>query len=114
MAKNFAALEEEVEKLHPVETFAYHVARVPWWTMKVRKMLIMKTATELEGEIKTSLETVITASKEFLQSKRFKKVLVAILTVDHFLKLEQRRDQRAASDLRSSRSCLKRRDGPRL
>ncbi|CDF40165.1 Formin-like Protein [Chondrus crispus] len=85
MAKNFAAPEEEVEKLNPAENFAYHVARVPRWTMKVRTMLTMRTATEVEGEIKTSLETVITASKEVLQSKRFEKVLAAILAIGNFL-----------------------------
>lgn len=85
MAKNFAAPEEEVENLNPAEALAYHIARVPRWSMKVKTMLTMRTATEVEQEIRLSITTVIDASKEVLFSKRFERILAAILGIGNFL-----------------------------
>lgn len=85
MAKNFAAPDEEVEKLNPAEAFAYYIVRVPRWTMKVKTMMTMRTAVEVDQEIRISLTTVINASKEVMNSKRFEKVLASILAIGNFL-----------------------------
>lgn len=85
MAKNFAAPEEEVAKLNVAEALAYHVARVPRWNVKIKAMVTMRTAEEVEYEIRSSLTTVISASKEVLASKRFHRILATILAVGNFL-----------------------------
>ncbi|PXF49126.1 Formin-F [Gracilariopsis chorda] len=85
MAKNFAAPEEEVAKLNPAESLAYHVARVPRWTAKVKAMMTMRTAEEVEDEIRVSLTDVISASKEVLNSDRLQKILAMVLAIGNFL-----------------------------
>lgn len=85
MAKAFAAPEEEVEKLNDAEALAYYVARVSRWTVKIKTMVTMRTAVEVESEIRTSLDDVIAASKEVMGSKRFERVLAAVLAIGNFL-----------------------------
>ncbi|KAI0563645.1 Formin-like Protein [Gracilaria domingensis] len=85
MAKNFAAPEEDVGQLNPAESLAYHISRVPRWSAKVKAMVTMRTAEEVEEEIRTSLSVVIMASKEVLNSKRFQQVLAMVLAIGNFL-----------------------------
>eukprot|EP00178_Gracilaria_changii_P016702 TRINITY_DN47_c0_g1_i1.p1 TRINITY_DN47_c0_g1~~TRINITY_DN47_c0_g1_i1.p1 ORF type:complete len:1419 (-),score=334.02 TRINITY_DN47_c0_g1_i1:1246-5502(-) len=85
MAKNFAAPEENVAQLNAAEALAYYIARVPRWSAKVKAMVTMRTAKEVEEEIRTSLTDVITASKEVLNSKRLQQVLAMVLAIGNFL-----------------------------
>lgn len=85
MAKNFAAPEEEVEELNEAEKLAYYMARVQRWQVKIKAMATMRTWKEVHDEIKTSITAVISASKEVLQSKRFRRVLARILAIGNFL-----------------------------
>lgn len=85
MAKNFAAPEEEVAKLNPAECLAYHIARVPRWAMKVKAIMTMRNAEEVEEEIRTSIMTVTNASREVLGSQRLQIILAKILAIGNFL-----------------------------
>lgn len=85
MAKNFAAPEEEVEKLNAAEALAYYVARVPRWNLKIKTMVTMRTASEVEDEIRTSLTIVTCACKEVMGSKRLERVLASVLAIGNFL-----------------------------
>lgn len=85
MAKNYAAPEEEVNKLNGAEALAYYVARVPRWVVKMKAIMTLRTATEVEEEIRTSLRTVLSASEEVLKSKRFEQILAMVLAVGNFL-----------------------------
>lgn len=85
MAKNFVAPEEEVDNLNDAEALAYYVARIPRWNFKIKTMVTMRTAAEVEDEIRTSLTAVISACKEVMGSKRLEKVLAAVLAIGNFL-----------------------------
>lgn len=85
MAKNYAAPEEEVNRLNGAEALAYYVARVPRWVIKMKSIMTLRTAAEVEEEIKTSIQVVLSASQEVLQSKRFEQILAMVLAVGNFL-----------------------------
>lgn len=85
MAKNYAAPEEEVNMLNGAEALAYYVARVPRWVIKMKSIMTLRTAAEVEEEIKTSIRVVLSASQEVLQSKRFEQILAMVLAVGNFL-----------------------------
>lgn len=85
MAKAYAADEEEVKKLNDAEILAYHIARVPRWAVKIQTMMTMRTADEVETEIRTSMTEVTLASKEVMNSKRFERVLAYVLSIGNFL-----------------------------
>lgn len=85
MAKNYAAPEEDISKLNDAEALAYYVVRVPRWKVKLQAMVTMRTAVEVEEEIRTSIASVTKASKEVLSSKRLQHVLAMILAIGNFL-----------------------------
>lgn len=85
IAKNYTASEEDIMKLNPAEALAYYIARVPRWPKKIKAMMTLRTATEVEEEIRTSITTVNSASNAVQQSNRFKRILGTVLGVGNFL-----------------------------
>lgn len=85
IALNYAAPAEEVAELNSAESLAYHVARVPRFSKKIKAMWSLRTAAGVEEEIRASMTLVIEASKEVRSSKKFEIVLATVLGIGNFL-----------------------------
>lgn len=85
-AKNYTPESpEDLEQLSPAEVLPYHIARTPRWSEKIKSLMTIRTAREVNDEIRQSIDTVTQASNEILQSKRFKTMLASILAYGNFM-----------------------------
>jgi Formin Homology 2 Domain len=85
MARTYAAPAEDVAKLNAAEALAYHVARAPRFSKKIKAMWAMRTAVAVGDEIRASMMLVISASQEVRKSKKFELVLATVLGIGNFL-----------------------------
>lgn len=85
MARNYVAPAEVVAALNAAEAYAYHVARLPRFSTKVKAMWCMRTAGAIEAEIRESIMQIVLASREVRRSKKFEVVLATVLGIGNFL-----------------------------
>lgn len=85
IAKGLTLSDEELKEMSPAEVLPYYIARTPRWAEKIKALMTIRTADEVQMEIRQSISVVTAASNGVIESKRFKRVLAMVLAVGNFL-----------------------------
>lgn len=85
IAKGLTLPDEELKEMSPAEVLPYYIARTPRWAEKIKALMTIRTADEVQMEIRQSISVVTAASSGVIESKRFKRVLAMVLVVGNFL-----------------------------
>lgn len=75
VSKEYALVDEELKEMIPAGVFQYYIFRILWWDAKMKALMTIPTADEVQMEIHHSIYVLTLESNAVMESKRSERVV---------------------------------------